>query len=121
MLILSLDGHIHLDGGMWFVANQLEVLELERVNVSYIGVDTDLGEGLRSALDLLLERLDVVRVDVSIAESVHELTALQATNLSEHQCQQCIASDVERNAQSHIARSTQKEKIRFVNRIEGCG
>ena len=66
------------------VVDQLEIFELELVDVRYVRVDLEIREGVRVPLQLLLQRLDMVRVHMRIAQSVDELTSLQATDLSEH-------------------------------------
>ena len=66
------------------VVDQLEIFELELVDVRYVRVDLEIREGVRVPLQLLLQRFDMVRVDMRIAKSVDELTSLQATDLSEH-------------------------------------
>ena len=66
------------------VVDQLEILELELVDVRYVRVDLEIREGVWVPLQLLLQRFDMVRVHMRIAESVDELTPLQATDLSEH-------------------------------------
>ena len=66
------------------VVDQLEIFELELVDVRYVRVDLEIREGVRVPLQLLLQRFDMVRVDMRIAQSVDELTSLQATDLSEH-------------------------------------
>ena len=66
------------------VVDQLEIFELELVDVRYVRVDLEIREGVRVPLQLLLQRFDMVRVDMRIAQSVDELTPLQATDLSEH-------------------------------------
>ena len=66
------------------VVDQLEIFELELVDVRYVRVDLEIREGVRVPLQLLLQRFDMVRVHMRIAQSVDELTPLQATDLSEH-------------------------------------
>ena len=66
------------------VVDQLEILERELVDVRYVRVDLEIREGVWVPLQLLLQRLDMVGVHIRIAESVVELTTLQATDLSEH-------------------------------------
>ena len=78
------DCHLHLDAGVVRVVDQLEIFELELVDVRYVRVDLEIREGVRVPLQLLLQRFDMVGVHMRIAQSVDELTSLQATDLSEH-------------------------------------
>ena len=66
------------------VVDQLEIFELELVDVRYVRVDLEIREGVWVPLQLLLQGFDMVRVHMRIAQSVDELTSLQATDLSEH-------------------------------------
>ena len=43
-LCVSLNSHFHGNLWMWFVANNLEVFELETVNVFHFSLDDKLGE-----------------------------------------------------------------------------
>ena len=44
----------------------------------------------------------MVQVDVGVAGGVDELTGLQATDLSDHHCQQCVGGDVERDSEEGV-------------------
>ena len=78
------DCHLHLDAGVVRVVDQLEIFELELVDVRYVRVDLEIREGVWVPLQLLLQGFNMVRVHMRIAQSVDELTPLQATDLSEH-------------------------------------
>ena len=56
-------------------------------------------------LELLLERGDVIEVDVCVAKGVHEVASLQSCDVGDHACQQCIGCNVEWHTQSHVTRS----------------
>ena len=60
---------------------------------------------MRNSRKLLLKWLNMVRVDMSITESVDELSALEATDLSQHACEQGIAGDVKGHAEAEITRT----------------
>ena len=55
----------------------LEVFHGEVFDVLHLPLELDLGEGERLPVELDLERLDVVAVDVSVAQSVNELASLE--------------------------------------------
>jgi hypothetical protein len=68
------------------VVNQFEVFELELVNVRHIFVQLQKRERVRDPLQLLFQRLYVIQVDVSVTETVDELSALQPAHLGKHAC-----------------------------------
>lgn len=72
--VTALDGHFHLDRGIRIVSEKLEVLELEVVDRGAWMSNDEFGKWSRFALELLQKRLDVVFVNMSIAESVDEVT-----------------------------------------------
>ena len=87
--------HLHLDGLVRQVPLDLEVLVLEGVDVGFVRrVDGERGERARFPLQLLPEGVDVVDVDVRVANGVDELAGFQTTRLEgragwakgEHSC-----------------------------------
>ncbi len=54
---------------------------------------------------LILQRLNMVGIDMGISESVDEFTALEAANLGKHACEQSIACNVEGYSKAEITRS----------------
>ena len=80
-----------------------EVRELEAVNVLDLRVDVESRERAGRALQLLLERLNVVEVHVRIAHDVDEVTRLEVADLSDHPREQRVGGDVKRHAEAHIA------------------
>ena len=70
-----------LDVGMGVVVFEGEVLELEGVDVLHLRVEAHGGERARVAGELKLGLLDVVRVEVEVAEGVHELARLVVEDL----------------------------------------
>lgn len=80
----SLHRHLHLDGLVRQVALDLEVFKLERVDVGLVGRVVVYGQGgerTRLAPQLLPKRVDVVEVDVGVADGVNEFARLQAAHL----------------------------------------
>ena len=66
---------------MRVVVVQLKVAKLEAVNVLHGRVDGQRRERARLARQLLLERVDVVHVDVRVAQCVDELARLEVAYL----------------------------------------
>ena len=84
------------------VVLQREVLEAEGEEVHHAGVQLHPGQRAALAGELQLGLLQVVRVQVHIAEGVHELAGFQAADLRHHQGQQRVARDVEGHAQEGV-------------------
>jgi hypothetical protein len=82
-----------------------EVLEAEGVDVLDGRVNPELGKGARRARDLLVERLDVVELDVRVADDVDELARLEAADLREEAREERVGGDVEGHAETHVARA----------------
>lgn len=62
-----------------------------------------LRERPRLALQLHLQRVDVVDVDVGVAHDVRQAARHQVADVREHVRQQRVAGDVERDAEAHVA------------------
>jgi hypothetical protein len=77
------DRHLHRDLLVRVVVLDRKVLKAEAVDVGDGGVDFERRERPRRIGELLLERADVVRVHVRVAEEVHKLAGLQAAHLRE--------------------------------------
>lgn len=85
------------------VVEQLEVLDLEIENVLDVRVENHLRERERLIAHLLFFiDVDLVLVDVRVAETVHELTRYHIDTLSDHHGQQRVGRDVETSAQQPI-------------------
>lgn len=67
--------------------------------------DFQLGERSRLALQLCSKSVDVVNVDMCVAHDVGKSSRDKIANVSEHVCQQCVARNVEGDAQTHVAGS----------------
>ena len=96
---------MHFDPGLVTVVHEMEVLKCEIIDVCLLGVQLKVGEWMWVPLELLLQWLDVVRVNVSISEGVDKFTTLETTNLRQHARQQRVARDVEGHPESEIAGS----------------
>ncbi len=84
------------------VVLQLEVLKAEVEQVSHFGVEPHLRQGSRLAGELEAGLLEVVAVEVGVAEGVDELAGLQAAYLRHHHGEQGIAGDVEGHAEEDV-------------------
>eukprot|EP00976_Prorocentrum_cordatum_P096906 1190768-Prorocentrum_minimum.AAC.2 len=71
--LFILHGHLHLDLLVGRVADDLEVLEGDSVNVLLVRVDLKHREGAGGFLQLLPQRLHVVRVHVRVPQRVDEV------------------------------------------------
>ena len=66
------------------------------------GFKARVGSGARLSGQLQPGLLEVVRVEVRVAERVHELAGLEADDLGDHLRQQRVGRDVEGHAQEHV-------------------
>lgn len=64
-----------------------------------------LGERPRLALKLCLKSIDVINVDMCVSHDVGKGSRYKIANMSEHVCQQCVARNVERDAETHVTGS----------------
>ena len=87
------------------VVDQFEVFKRELIDVHLLLVELEEREGVRVPSQLITKGLNVIRVDVSIAECVDEFTWLQSTDLGKHASEQGITCYVEGYAKSKVARS----------------
>src|SRR5208337_5629444 len=90
---------------MRVVAGKREVRKGEFENRAHGGVQRHPGKWSRLAPQLLIGLLDVVEVEMHVAERVDELARLKVRDLRHHHGEERIGGDVERNAQEHIRRA----------------
>ena len=103
--LYQLDRHGHLDHWVRLVLAQLEVAHcklVDRVNRSF---DSHLWPGSRFTLQLLVDLLDMIGIDVSVAKRVDELAWLELRDVSDHDSQKSIGRNVEGDAQAHVSRA----------------
>src|SRR5690606_15757970 len=79
-----------------------DVLELERVQRGHRGVQAQRGQRPWLAGQLEPGLVEVVEVEVSVAEGVHEVADPQAGDLGDHVREQRVGGDVERHAEEHV-------------------
>ena len=91
---------------MWMgvVALQLEILVVETEDVRLLGVDPHGGQCAWLAGELQFALLNVVVVDVGIAEGVDKVAAFQSAGLRNHHREERIAGNVEGHTQEYVGR-----------------
>src|SRR5690606_4700321 len=82
-----------------------DVLVAEVVDGPHVPGEAQRGQGPGLPGQLQLHLLDVVAVNVHVAESVDELAGLKPRHVGDHHRQQRVAGDVERHAQEKVARA----------------
>jgi hypothetical protein len=98
----ALDRNRRLDAGMRLVAFEFEVAVLERENIALVGVNPHLRGRVRRAGELGARLVEVVHVEVSVAERMDEVAGLKPGYLRHHLRQQRVAGDVERDAEKNV-------------------
>ena len=88
---------------MRVVARDLDVLELELVERGDRGVEHQRGQRPRLPRELETGLLEVVEVEVRVAEGVHEVADPEVGHLGDHVGQQRVAGDVERNTEEQVS------------------
>ena len=89
---------------MGTVADQRDLVARDLGEVGHGGIDLESGQGKGLAAELLVDLVEVVRVDVGVAEGVDEVAGGQAGHVGDQVGQQGVARDVERDAQEQVGR-----------------
>ena len=84
------------------VVGEGEVGVVETVDVLHVGIDVHLGQWPRLAGELQSHLLEMVTVDMCVAEGVDEIAVFEAAHLCYHHRQQCVRRDVERHAEEDV-------------------
>ena len=84
------------------VIDQLKVFECELLDVLDLTVELEVWERMRQSLELLLQRLHMVRVDVGVPKHMNEFASLETADLCKHAGKQRIARDIEWNAETQV-------------------
>ena len=87
---------------MGIVVEEGDVLEGEGVQFAYLGVEGEAGEGAKLALELFTGLVEVVFVEVKIAEGVDKFAGLEIADLGDHGGEQRVGSYVEGNAEEKV-------------------
>src|SRR4051812_44040573 len=83
-----------LDGRVGLVALEGEVLELEVEQLAARGVEAHAGKRMGSAPELLARLLEVVEIEVRVAQRKNEFAGLQVRDLRDHQREERVGGDV---------------------------
>ena len=100
LLILDSDGG--LDRGMGVVALQREVIVAEILQGFHGGIEQHPGKWAWFTRELLAGLIEVVHVEVEVAEGVDELLGLQSADLRDHHRKEGVGGDIEGDTKEEI-------------------
>ncbi len=99
-------GRLHGDGGLdvgvGVVVFEIEVFEGEGVDVADGGVDGEGGEGAGVAGELEAGLVEVIGVEVEVAEGVDEVARFVVEGLGDHHGEEGVGGDVEGDAEEEV-------------------
>ena len=101
-LAASLDRDWCFDRGMGIVIEQSKVLEAKIFEAADVRVKLHSRQGSKFTRELFASLLEMVLIEMEVAESVDEITSPQVANLGYHHREQCIGGDIERYTQKKI-------------------
>ena len=87
---------------MGVVVLKLEIFVLETENILHIGIDAHGGQWARVAGELQFHLLQMVKIDVCVAQCVYKVASLQACDLRHHHQQQGVRGYVEGYTQKTV-------------------
>ena len=89
---------------MWigYIAFKREVFVPEGEDILYFRVDLHVGELAGCARKLKIRLLKMVCIQVGISKAVDKITRLKVANLSQHDGQEGIGGNIERDTQKDI-------------------
>ena len=93
------------DCGMRVVPDDLHRLGREVVDGAAGGIESQLGKLARLAGQLLAGLVEMVAVEVRVAERVDEVPDLEVAHLRDHVREERVRRDVERHAEEEVARA----------------
>lgn len=79
-----LHSHLHLDGLVWLVVQQCEVISHKVINAHFPRIEHQARKMAWSIQQLLLEWLHMICVNVSVTQNMNELARLQVAHLHPH-------------------------------------
>src|SRR6476659_8455366 len=101
--------HSHRDLGLDMrvrvVAFEYEVFIAEREDVLHVRIDLHCRQRPRRARQLQPRLIEMVRIKVSVAQTMNEVAGLEVGHLRHHQRQQRVGRDVEGHAEKHVRRT----------------
>lgn len=101
-MALHLNGDRGLDRGVGVVTFEGEVFVAEILEPVHRGIEQHPREGTRFASELEAGLIEVVHVEVEIAEGVDEFLGFQSADLRDHHGEQGVGGDVEGDAEEEI-------------------
>ena len=87
---------------MGVVAFEREILEDEILEAAAFWIENHAGEGAAVAGELEAGLVEVVRVEVEVAEGVDELAGAEVADLRDHQGEEGVGGDVEGDAEEEV-------------------
>lgn len=89
---------------MWVgvVASEGEIVEIEVEDAILLGVEGHRGQRSGVAGKLQTALVDVIVVDVGVAEGVNEIAGLETTGLGNHHGEEGVAGNVEGDAKEYV-------------------
>src|SRR6201996_3279935 len=90
---------------MRLVVLEREIPMAEGEDVLHFGIYAHRGQRKGLARKLLARLVEMVEIEMRVAEGVHELAGREPRHLRHHHRQQRIARDVERDAQEDLGRA----------------
>jgi len=97
-----LDGDGCFDSWVWVVAFESEVVEHKILEVCAGGIEHHAREGAALAGELQAGLLEVVGVEVKVAEGVNKCAGLESTDLRDHEREERVGSDIEGHAEEEV-------------------
>jgi len=91
-----------LDGWVGVVVVETDVVEGEAVDLVDVGIEPELGKGLGLAVELEFGLLEVVGVEVQVADGVDEVLGPELGDLGDHVGEQGVGGDVKGDAEEQV-------------------
>lgn len=101
----KLDRHLHVDLRIGVVVLHEKVIESEVFDSINLSLELECREWPWSPLQLLLQRFNVSRVDMCVAQGVDKVARFQVRHMCDHVGQERVTGDVEGHSESHVRRS----------------
>src|SRR6185437_13432588 len=97
-----------MDRRVRVVADQLEVLVDEIEQRAHLGIELNPRQGTRLPPELLVSLVEMVEIEMHVAEGMDELAGSEPRHLCHHDGEQRVRGDVEGNAEEDIRRALVK-------------
>lgn len=88
---------------MRVIPQNLNILISELINRFHLRIEFELRNLPRITTQLLFRLIQMIRIQMRVAQRVNEITDLKITDLRDHMREECIRCYVERNAEEDIA------------------